>query len=77
MLNLPIKVVHLLHADLGAALLDLELQRLLQLLAPPLLLHQPGLQLLHLPSVLSPLLLDLHQTQKLIGPGRLQEASRR
>lgn len=69
-------MIHLLHADLGAALLALKFQSLLQLLTPPLLLHQPSLQLLHLPSVLAPLLLDLDQTQNLISPRCLQLTSR-
>lgn len=74
-------VVYLLHADLGAALLGLKSQRLLQLLTPPLLLPQPGLQLLHLlpAAITCPLLqllqlphvLRLDQTQSRVGPRRL------
>lgn len=70
------KVIHLLHADLGAALVGLNFQSLLQLMTPPLLLHQSRLQLLHLRPVLPPLLLDLDQTQNLVGPRCLRMSGR-
>ena len=78
--------VHLLGGDLGAALLGLEPERLLQLLTPPLLLHQSGLQQLHLlpAAVTRPLLhllqlphvLRLHQTEGGVGLHRLHTSTR-
>lgn len=76
---------YLLDVDLGAALLGLQPQRLLQLPTPALLLLQPNLQQLHLvpeagPRSLLRLLqpphvLSLDQAERRVGPCHLETGS--